>query len=374
MVISITMLIAIGVSFATWDSSAVKATNGGLSQYANAKLGDTVFFGNYYQTNTKDANGEYVKTPIEWLVVDKDERSGQLTLMSKYILAAGSYFGNNYKNLTDDWGFHYQIDNVQTAENPYNQAYVESTLRAYLNNLERRDMGADSYSAADGYRTSVIPSVTTEKLYTSVGFSNSKYRFTDDYLRPINNEEYKNRPATRGFYDEAFSNDEKAIIIPKAIAGYTGHRWPNNNNRDPQKMSYIEGSVDKIWVPSAAELNNIESGDEYTNPSDASCSTVFEYFKGKTGVTLQNALKTTRTELAENSFAMNYSIPVYKYQSTEINIDINATTNSTDHYWTRSPMSYYYSNVRYVTRSGSFSNDGTNTSYFGVCPCVLLKY
>lgn len=315
---------------------------------------------------------EYKKTPIEWLVVDKDERTGQLTLMSKYILASGSYFGNWYYTLANIWGPNYDKD-VTVADVPYNQAYVESTARAFLNNLERRDMGADTYSTADGYKTGVTSSITTEKLYTSVGFSNKTYNLTNEFKRPISNAEYKNRPATRGFYDEAFSHDEKAMIVPKTIAGYTGYRWPNNSN-DPQKMSYIEGAVDKVWLPSVAELNNIESGDEYTSPSDATNSTVFEYFKGKKGTTLKNALKTTRTELAKNSFAMNYSIPVYLHNSTTANTNIHATKNSTDQYWTRSPVSAYYTDVRRVNNSGSFNLTNTLYSYIGVRPCVILKY
>lgn len=371
---AIAMLIAIGISFAAWDITAVKATNGDLSSYANAKVGESVFFGQYYQTGEKDPDDptEYKKTPIEWIVVDKDERTGQLTLMTKYILAAGSYFGNNYKNTNDESGSHY--DNNETLSNiPYNQAYVDSTVRAYLNNLERRDMGGDSYSIDDGYKTGVTPSVKTEKLYVSVGFSNRRYNFTDEFIRPISNAEYKNRPATRGFYDEAFSNDEKAMIVPKVIAGYTGHRWPNNLN-NPQKMSYVESVVDKVWIPSAAELNNIEFGDTYTNPSDAAGSTVFEYCRGKTGSTLYNALKTIRTELAKNSFAMNYSIPVYLRDSTTVNTDIHATNNSTDHYWTRSARADYYANIRYVPNTGMFSNLSTYASDIGVRPCVILKY
>lgn len=53
--VAIAMLVALGVSFATWDNmSTAHATNGDLSTYANAKVGKTVFFGNYYQTGEKD--------------------------------------------------------------------------------------------------------------------------------------------------------------------------------------------------------------------------------------------------------------------------------------------------------------------------------
>lgn len=161
--------------------------------------------------------------------------------------------------------------------------------------------------------------------------------------------------------------------MPKSIAGYIGHRWPNINS-NPTKMSYVEGAIDKVWLPSAAELNNIEVGDPHTNPSDAAGSSVFEYFKGKTGAALQNALKTTRTELAMNSFTMNYSIPLYLRNSTSVNTDIHATTNSSDHYWTRSPMSYNQNHVRFVSNLGAFNPYNTNNSSIGVRPCVILKY
>lgn len=385
-VVVVVMLVAVGVSFAIWDLNAVKATNENLSTYANAKVGDVIEFGRYYQTGKRvnnDENGEYEKTPIEWIVVDKDERTGQLTLMSKFILAAGSYFGNYYYDNEDKEGSHYD-NNLAICSIPYNQAYVESTARAFLNNLERRDIGGDTYSSIDGYKTSITPSVTSNKLYTSVGFSNKIYTFTDEYKRQISNIEYRNRPATRGFYDEAFTDEQKSMILPKVIPGYIGHRWPNNSN-DPTKMSYIEGTIDKVWLPSATELNSMSVNDEHTNPSDDAGAKVFEYFKNygkynnhfmdKLNSSLSEALKTKRSEFVKvDSKSMNYSIPVYKYQSTDINNEISTTANSADWYWTRSPMSINYGNVRYVTSSGSFSDYRTYRSYGGVRPCVILKY
>lgn len=374
---AIAMLIAIGISFAAWDITAVKATNGDLSSYANAKVGESVFFGQYYQTGEKDLDDptEYKKTPIEWIVVDKDERTGQLTLMSKYILAAGSYFGNYYMNSAGTWGHYYETSNTQTGGNPYNQAYVDSTARAFLNNLERRDLGGDSY-VSNEYKTSAkLSTLDGGKLYTSVGFSNRKYNISNStYQRTLSNPEFKNRPATRGFYDEAFSDAEKSMIVPKTIAGYTGSRWPNNSHEISEK-TYVEGVVDKVWLPSVTELNMMAAEDDNTNPSDEVGSTVFEYFEGKTGTELQTAIRTTRTPfLSTNSKAMNYSIPVYKFNSTEINEDIHTTNNSDDYYWTRSPKSNSYSNVRYMPITGSLEYWNTGQSSVGVRPCVILKY
>lgn len=378
MAISTIMLIAVGVSFAMWDTSAVKATSGNSSTYANAKVGDVIEFGRYYQTGEKvsDAeDAEYKKTPIEWLVVDKDERIGQLTLMSKYILAAGSYFGNHYYNDAALGGYHYQKTKLEVGANPYNQAYIESTARAFLNNLERRDLGGDSFEESQ-FKTSATSSDSkTGVLLTSVGFSNRKYTINGaEYQRPIKNVEYRNRPATRGFFDEAFTNEEKTNIVPKTIPGYIGFRWPTGTH-EPANMTYVEGAMDKVWLPSATELNIMSNNEEYTNPSDEASSTVFEYFKGNTGVALQNALKAERTKFVkDNSKAMNFSIPVYKYQSEEINEDIHTTMNSLDYYWTRSPMPYYCNNVRYVIDSGIFKNHNSDNSHIGVRPCIILKY
>lgn len=423
-VVVIAMLVAIGISFATWDNiSEVKAVTGNSSTYASAKVGETVFFGEYYQTGEKDSEDptEYKKTPIEWIVVDKDERYGQLTLMSKYILASGSYFGNYYYSATtNEWGAHYD-GNHAVAGIAYNQAYVDSTARAFLNNLERLDLGGDSFDASNGYLPSAINSTkdtTTDGkfmqgtgLLSSAGFSNQRYwtKLNSNstgvaellanpnsglfkrkdaesevyYQRPIKNIEYKNRPATRGFFDEAFSYEEKSMIVPKQIPGYTGHRWPDNAH-DIATKSYAEGAVDKVWLPSATELNimngqdwNSEANDAWTNPSDESGSTVFEYFKnyqdyGFSSIT--EAVKTTRTNFAKNSFAMNYSIPIYKKGVTDVNTDIHSTNNSTDNYWTRSPMSSWYTSARTVYNSGLFFAHYTTHSYIGVRPCVILKY
>lgn len=386
--IAMAMLVVLGVSFALWDTSAVKAISGDINQYANAKVGDVITFGNYYQTGNRinnDENAEYEKTPIEWLVVDKDERTGQLTLMSKYILAAGSFFGNYYKNEADVWGFHYQTGNVQTAGNPYNQAYVESTARAFLNNLERRDLGGDSYISEEFKTSATASDAEKGKLLTSVGFSNRKYYINStSYQRPIDNPEFKNRPATRGFYDEAFSDNEKSMIVPRVIAEYTGFRWPANTH-EPSEKTYVEGGVDKVWLPSTTELNIMAVEDNYTNPNDEASSTVLEYFKNYAqyinpvsninNTTLANSLKTVRTNFVKNnSKAMNYSIPVYQYQSTAINENIHITSNSLDHYWTRSSVSNYSSSVRTVNSSGSFTGTNTNDSTLGVRPCLILKY
>lgn len=425
-VIAIVMLVAVGVSFATWDNSAVKATNIDLSNYANAKVGDVIEFGRYYQTGIKDeTTGEYEKTSIEWLVVDKDERAGQLTLMSKYILATGSYFGNYYydKNgvTQSNWRAHYD-SNTSVGGIPCNQAYVDSTARAFLNNLERLDLGGDSFNATNGYIASEFNSTYDKTvdgafskgtgLLSSAGFSNQRYltkltsttngvdkllsnpktglfkRYETSntevyYQRPIINDEYKNRPATRGFHDEAFNETERSMIVPKQIAGYIGHRWPDNEN-DIATKSYIEGAIDKVWLPSATELNvmngqdwNNQSNDAWTNPSDETGSAVFKYFKDyeKYGFSsLAQAVKATRTPFARNSFAMNYSIPVYKKGTTEVNTDIHTTANSNDHYWTRSPSSTWFSHARFVYSSGLFHAHSTYDSYIGVRPCVILKY
>lgn len=174
------------------------------------------------------------------------------------------------------------------------------------------------------------------------------------------------------------------MIVPKAIAGYTGFRWPTQTSVASQK-TYVEGAVDKVWLPSTTELNIMAVEDNYTNPSDEASSTAFEYFKNythykdpltnTTNTTIANALKTERTDFVrENSFAMNYSIPLYQYNSTAINDDISTSLNSTNYYWTRSPRSYYCHNVRYVGSSGSFDSTGTNDSNIGVRPCIILKY
>lgn len=236
----------------------------------------------------------------------------------------------------------------------------------------------------------------TKLLSTTVGVSNLLTnpktglfkRYEKDntevyYQRPITNGDYKARPATRGFLDEAFNETEKSMIVPKQIAGYTGHRWPDNA-LDIATKSYVEGAVDKVWLASATELNvmngqdwNNQSNDTWTNPSDEAGSTIFQYFQNydKYGFSsLSQAVKATRTPFAKNSFAMNYSIPVYKKGTTEVNTDIHTTANSTDHYWTRSSSSYWFNYVRTVLSSGLFNYDTTFNSAFGVRPCVILKY
>lgn len=419
-VVAIVMLVTVGVSFALWDSSTVKATTGYVS-YSTAQVGDVIQYGRYYQTGVIGDDGEYEKTPIEWIVVDKDERTGQLTLMSKYILACGSYFGNYYYDNTNSvWSAHYDND-LTIAGNPYNQAYSESTARAYLNNLVRFDMGGDSFDSIKGYIASGKKSTVNSGLLSSTGFSNQNYwtglNLGDDesninnllnndtsglktradsteiyYQRPINNEEYKARPATKGFYDEAFNDEEKSMIVPRVIGASIAHRWPDSAN-DVSTNSNIEGIIDKVWLPSATELNimngqdwNGSENDAWTIPSDNSTSTVFKYFKNynqfinpfKTyatnNVSLAEALYSKRTEFAKNSFSANYSIPVYLLESNGINKDIDAVRNASDNYWTRSPSSYWFNYMRIVNGMGKFDAGRSSTSYIGVRPCIMLKY
>lgn len=398
-VVAIAMLVAVGVSFAAWDSmSMVKATSGNSSTYANARVGDEILFGNYYQSRTDLTR----KDPITWIVVDKDERKGQLTLLSKYILASGSYFGNWYAASGSSYSWNYNGSLSEVGGVAYNQAYVDSTVRAYLNNLERLDLGGDEFTS-EGYLSGNKNSNKDTGLLSSIGFSNQLYwtgqsgdsnpllnqagfikRANDDeiyYQRPITNSEYTNRPATKGFYDEAFTDGEKAMIVPKIIEGYIGHRWPDNAH-DVSTKSYVEGALDKVWLPSATELN-IMAGkdwqgldDSWANPSDEASSTVFEYFKNKSGDELKNALKATRTELAKDGKAGNYSIPVYDKGSANVKTAISnqAEINSSDHYWTRSPSSTWYYGVRTVNSSGAFHYNYTHGSDSSVRPCVIIKY
>lgn len=419
-VIAIVMLVAVGVSFAVWDTSAVKATNGDLSSYANAKVGDIIEFGKYYQTLEQDGNGEYIKTPIEWIVVDKDERTGQLTLMSKYILACGSYFGNYYDDGTGG-GYKYSEDLSELGGNAFNQAYVDSTARAFLNNLERHDMGGDKFDNIVGYVPSGIDSAVSTGLLSSVGFSNKKYYtglnyntetikaivdagdkglirrsdVQDDvmYRRPINSQVFKNRPVARGFYDEAFNNEEKSVLVPKSIAGNFCHRWPNSSHNIATKQ-YVEGVVDKVWLPSVTELNIMEGldwnneKDEWTSPSDEAGATVFEYYKNfaqylnpydrnRVNTSLFDAMVGKRTEIAKNGACGNYSIPVYLKGSTDENtaISTNSSANTSDRYWTRSPMSPWFFDIRVVEAgTGKFVSFATRYASVGVRPCVILKY
>lgn len=437
--VAIVMLVAVGVSFAMWDTSVVNATNGNLSTYANAKVGDVITFGEYYQDiNLKDeTTGEYKKTPIEWIVVDKDERTGQLTLMSKYILACGSYFGNWYNNGINGFDWHYSGGTLEVGGVPYNQAYIDCNPRAFLNNLERLDLGGDLFDPINGY----IPSGTNSTfdkyeisevnkfikgtgLLSSIGFSNQRYwtgyntltaptlerksgiykrpdalndkdknqYYEFYYQRPIGAPEYKARPVTRGFLDEAFNDEQKSMIVPKQISGYIGHRWPDNAH-DISTKSYVEGAVDKVWLPSATELNVINGidwngydNDKWTNSSDDTGSTVFEYFKNYSNYTnpvtntknssLTDAVKTVRTSLAKNGMVGNYSIPVYDKGTTNQKTAISTENNinTSDHYWTRSPASPWYTNMRVMLSTGRFSYGATDNSNCGVRPCIILKY
>lgn len=378
MVIAIAMLIAVGASFAMWDMSAVKATNGDLSDYANAKVGDIVSFGRYYQTEEKDLEtGEYVKTNIEWLVIDKNERTGELTLMSKYILAIGSYFGNYYLNSNGEF-VHYDLGLVGQVES--NQAYGESTIRAFLNNLERRDLGGDEY--IDGmYMPSNLNSTPETGLLTSVGYSNSLF-FAGDYVRDIKAEPYVKRPALRGFYDEAFNWDEKSLIVPKVISGYTGFRWPSNNDT-VSNMSYVEGAVDKVWIASAIELG---ATGNVANSSDAASACTYEYFKnyekylnpftGEYNKSLMESRCGMRSPLlsSTSTLAGNYSVPMYLRGTTDINTDISPENHKLNYYWTRTPMSRWHFRMQVVSNTGGFDANMTGSAGIGARPCLILKY
>lgn len=182
------------------------------------------------------------------------------------------------------------------------------------------------------------------------------------------------------------------MIVPKEIAGYTGNRWPDSGHNATTK-SYVEGAVDKVWLPSATELNikngkdwNDIEGDSWANPSDEAGSTVFEYFKnyynydnpvtGEKNVLIADAIKTIRTDLAQDGKGGNYSIPVYDKGTTTAKTAISDTQNrnTTDNYWTRTPSSYWYNTVRTVTNKGRFGSNSSHDSYNGVRPCVILKY
>lgn len=180
------------------------------------------------------------------------------------------------------------------------------------------------------------------------------------------------------------------MIVPKVLAGYTGHRWPVNDH-DVATKSYVEGAVDKVWLPSVTELNivngidwNKDINDAWTNPSDEAGSIVFEYFKnygqyanpltGNMNSSISEAVKTVRTSLAKNGSIGNFSIPVYNKGTTTVKTSISTTANTSDQYWTRSPVSYWYRSVRMVDGTGKFSHGSTVYSYGGIRPCVILKY
>lgn len=91
---------------------------------------------------------------------------------------------------------------------------------------------------------------------------------------------------------------------------------------------------------------------------------------------LTNALKATRTELATDGKAGNFSIPIYDKGTTTVKTAISNQTgiNSSNHYWTRSPSSYWFRGSCVVFDTGLFHAWDSNYSYFGVRPCVILKY
>lgn len=168
------------------------------------------------------------------------------------------------------------------------------------------------------------------------------------------------------------------MIVPKVIAGYIGHRWPRGN--DVATKSYVDGVVDKIWLPSVTELN-VEQGedwnslenDDWTNTNDKIGSSTFEYFKRFKGSELSKVLTSERTVLAGNGKAGNYSIPVYKKGSTEPIENISENNIST-YYWTRSIPSYWHEHVRVIRPNGLFSQLQSINSTVGIRPCVTLKY
>lgn len=410
------------VSLAIWDGVANKTVTGEMAQYANAKVGDIVTYGNYYQ----DTNGT-IKTPIEWLVVDKDERSGQLTLLAKHVLAGGSYWGNWFYNGENKTGLHSPNVGNGPGNISSNQNWADSTLRAWLNNLERTDVNGDVF-ALDGYKPyakKVTPSKVNgmsngaftytyqhSDLLSSVGYSNKNY-FTllrsgaitgtvpAGYYKKVDNDEiyFKRpnnieRPAVNGFLDEAFTQEEQERIVPRVIPGQECHQWPSNSNYSTKKI-LAPTTIDKIWIPSANELN-IKVGKDsdgnysddnininWTTGSDSSTSNTFTFFKQfQTVDTLTAAIRATGTDFDRNPKVSNFSIPLDVYES---NIGISNTQNDnkykdfwgdagTRYYWTRTVTSNWYSYVNYIRTSGAFSYTNTNHANIGARPAMVLSY
>lgn len=173
------------------------------------------------------------------------------------------------------------------------------------------------------------------------------------------------------------------MIVPKTIAGYTGYRWPDDSI-SVSAMSYIEGTVDKVWITSSSELGDGEN--EYNSSSEDSSSTAFEYFKNfqlyknpynnLNNVTLNSARAGIRSSIlnGDNNTAGNYSIPIYCKGTTAINTDIHGSMNSSNTYWTRTSASNWSAHMRMVDKNGACGSARPNNSNFGVRPCIILKY
>lgn len=423
-ILIIAALIGTAVSYAILSGNNVaNASNGEMAQYANAKIGDIVTYGNYYQ----DTNGT-TKTPIEWLVVDKNEKTGELTLLAKHVMAGGSFWGNWFYDNSNSGGFHSPNVGVGPAGSGCNQNWADSTLRAWLNNLERTDVHGDKFKAngIQLYADKVTPSKAVSiganntvnfayqhsDLKYNIGYSNKNHWTnlttaditgnlpTGYYKRTENNEIYykrpniTERPAVNGFLDEAFTKDEQARIIPRVIAGQNSHQWPSSGYFMDDKV-ITPTTVDKIWVPSAAELN-IEVGVDWNGQpddgngnnnwfvgSDNSTSDAFAFFRQfKTIETLSSAVRATGTEFDKNPQVSNYSIPLdvptsnigtANSQNEELRIDYWGN-KGTREYWTRTATSYWSVSVGFIMTSGGFYSSSTYNSGIGARPAMILSY
>lgn len=405
-----------------YGAPVAQAASGSLAQYANANIGDIVTFGNYYQ----DANGTS-KTPIEWLVVDKNDKTGQLTLLAKHVLAGGSYWGNWFYNGQNAGGLYSPTVGSGPGGLSTNQSWADSTLRAWLNNLERTDVHGDKFTASgiQLYTDKVTPSkavsvannvVTYDYQHSdlkhSVGYSNKNlwtglksanitgampegYFLRPDadeivYRRPKNTV----RPAVNGFLDEAFSQEEQELIVPKVIPGELTHEWPSKQRYTADK-SLTPTTVDKIWVPSNSELNISQGMDYNGRPDDGNggnnwsvstdngSNTAFAFFRQfQTVQSLSNAVKASSTDFDRNALVSNYSIPLDVDQS-----NINASNskpfdNLTDYwgeigaryYWTRTPSNNWHNSVGVVEAKGGFTFGTSHFSHIGARPALILSY
>lgn len=421
-ILIIAALIGTAVFYAINNGNNVaNAAAGDMAQYANAKIGDIVIYGNYYQ----GADGK-TKTPIEWLVVDKNDKTGELTLLAKHVMAGGSYWGNYFfdKNGKSNYNSPAVLDGP--GKIPYNEDWADSTLRAWLNNLERTDVHGDKFTT-DGiqlYADKVTPSKAVSvganntinftyqhsDLKYSVGYSNSNnytgLKFADftnglpegyfnieaevSYKRPNNTE----RPAVNGFLDEAFTKEEQARIIPRVIPGQVCHQWPDTGNILDNNV-YTPTTVDKIWVPSMAELN-IEFGVDWNGRpvdgignnnwsvgSDNSSSDAFAFFRQfKTVDTLKAAIRATSTAFYQDPKKGNYSIPldVANDNIGSSNAQTNASyqdywgASGTSNYWTRTPVSYWVGSVGCVDAKGLIYYAVSHNSFIGARPAMILSY
>lgn len=407
------------VSLAIWDGVANKTVTGEMAQYANANVGDVVTYGNYYQ----DTNGK-TKTPIEWLVVDKDEQSGQLTLLAKHVLAGGAYWGNWFYDGSNKTGMHSTGVGNGPGNISGNQSWADSTLRAWLNNLERTDVNGDVF-ALDGYKPyakKVTPSKVNgvsngaftfayqhSDLLSSVGYSNKNY-FTllrsgaitgtvpAGYYKKVDNDEIyfkrpnnTERPAVNGFLDEAFTQEEQERIVPRVIPGQECHEWPSNANNIDDKIT-SPTTVDKIWIPSASELNIKEGKDWNDNAlngegnnwsAGSDISGAFAFFKQyQTVDSLTAAIRATGTAFDRNPKVSNFSIPL-DVDNSNIGTSNTQVNNSykdywgdagTRHYWLRTPSSYWFHRIGFVQTTGTFYYGVTNSSHIGARPAMVLSY